>query len=136
MGPIPLWYILEWPSEVDSLAKTRANDPQRANMIPKCFLSYNEFKSKTKNFFKQKLSQIKSSILCMSRNSSRLLLRLRLNSWNIKYVKDVKCVCGEEITIKHYYLNAIFYKIYIFKVILIQKFFSDINILLYDDKIF
>ena len=93
---------------MDSLAKTGAKDPQRANMIPKCFLSYNEFKSKPKNFFKQKHSQIKLSILCMSRKSSRLLLRLRLNSWNTKYVKDVKCVCGEEITIKHLLLECHF----------------------------
>ena len=37
-----------WNDQVDSLAKTGAIDPQKVNMIPKCFLSYTEFKSKTK----------------------------------------------------------------------------------------
>ena len=89
-----------------------------------------------KKALKKKHSQIKSSILCMSRKSSRLLLRLRLNSWNTKYVKDVKCVCGEEITIKHLLLECHFLQDLYLQSNIDTKVFSDVNFLLYDDKIF
>ena len=125
-----------WNDQVDSLAKTGAIDPQKVNMIPKCFLSYTEFKSKTKHFFKNKHKQVKSSILCMPRKSSRLLLRLRLNSWNTKYVKEVKCVCGEGITIKHLLHECNYLQDLYLQRNIDTKVFTDINILLYDEKIF
>ena len=35
------------------------------------------------------------------RHLTRLVYKLRLNSWKTKYVKDVKCICNSKITVKH-----------------------------------
>ena len=35
------------------------------------------------------------------RKETSLAFRLMLNSWRIKYCKDIKCICKKEITLHH-----------------------------------
>ena len=132
---IPSHCDIYWNDKVDELAKLGAKVHQTANTISECLLSYNEFKSKTKSYFKQKHPQTKSSVLYLPRKSSKLLLRLRLNTWNTKYVKDVKCICNEEITIQHILFECQSLQLLYMQRNIDTKSFSNINNLLYDQKI-
>ena len=132
---IPSHCNIFWNDKVDELAKQGAKGHQTASRNSECILSYNELKSKTKFFFKQKYPQIQSSILHLPRKSSKLLLRLRLNTWNTKYVKDVKCICNEEITIQHILFECQFLQTLYLQRNIDTKSFTNINNLLYDQKI-
>ena len=41
-----------------------------------------------------------------SRYSARVIYKLRLNSWNTKYTKNVTCICKNILSIKHILLEC------------------------------
>ena len=89
-----------WNDHVDSLAKLGANNryPSKLSIAK---LSYNELKTNIKSNYNPKSKGVKISPLHLPKKMSSLLLKLRLNSWRTKYVKDITCTCGENITIQH-----------------------------------
>ena len=101
---IVLWWVpshcgIYWNDYVDKLAKRGASN-QYPSKICHSSISYNEFKTRIKTNFKSKTKDAISP-LYLPKRISTLLLKLRLNKWRTKFIKEVKCSCGEYISIQH-----------------------------------
>ena len=55
-----------------------------------------------------KLKKSKFAIPSCSRYLSRVIYKLRLNSWNTKYSQNVTCVCRNILSVKHILLECPF----------------------------
>ena len=64
------------------------------------------------NYCIKTLSTIQSSIILKNLSTTRsrqimsLMFKLRLNAFRTKFTKDIKCLCGNQITIKHFLLHC------------------------------
>ena len=96
---VPSHCGIYWNDYVDKLAKRGANNQYPSKT---CYstISYNEFKTKIKTNFKSN-TKVTISPLYLPKRISTLLLKLRLNTWRTKFNKEIKCSCGEEISIQH-----------------------------------
>ena len=69
-------------------------------------LSIKEQGSKVDNFFKNNLNKNKYKHKIGMRRETSLAFRLKLNAWRIKYCPEIKCVCKQDISIKHLFIEC------------------------------
>ena len=69
-------------------------------------LSSHEINSLLKKTVYKQIEKSKSAIPSCSRYLARVIYKLRLNSWNIKYSQNVTCVCKNILSVKYILLKC------------------------------
>jgi hypothetical protein len=64
-------------------------------------LSPNELKFSLKNYINSNFNKSIHKILNYPRHISKIIYKLRLNTWNTKFSKDIKCLCNENVSVDH-----------------------------------
>ena len=93
----------------NEIADIKAKEGARKCGASEVFLNLGFSKSEMSSLLKQSLKteyKAKSHFPECSRHTQIIINKLRLNTWNTKYSKDVTCVCKEKISMKHILLNC------------------------------
>ena len=93
----------------NEIAYIKAKEGARKCGASEVFLNLGFSKSEMSSLLKQSLKteyKAKSHFPECSRHTQIIINKLRLNTWNTKYSKDVTCVCKEKISMKHILLNC------------------------------
>ena len=69
-------------------------------------LSSQENNSLLKKTVYKQIEKSKSVLSSCSRYLARVIYKLRLNSWNTKYSKNVTCICKNILSVKHILLEC------------------------------
>ena len=80
----------------DQMAKEGAEQKHTLHLISSSF--HEMYTLFYKYFHKDCVS---TTIIPFSRPISRLIYKLKLNTWRTKFVKNITCMCSEKITINH-----------------------------------
>ena len=86
-----------WNEVCDKLAKQGSKNYNNNSM--NLYLTKHEYLSLVDKCFSAEICQ--GDLLSFSRHINSLIYKLRLNSWNTKFSKDVTCVCGDNISVNH-----------------------------------
>jgi len=101
---VSLRSLLEW--NIRKLAKQGAMKNMSETWYSNLLLSSHEIISiLEKNMYKQ-IERSKFAIPSCSRYLTRVIYKLRLNTWNTKYSENVTCVCKNILSVKHILLEC------------------------------
>ena len=92
---------LYWNEISDKLAKQGAMESMSQISSKNLLLSSHEINSLLKKTVCKQTEKSKSAIPSYSRYLARVIYKLRLNSWNTKYLQNVTCVCKNILSVKH-----------------------------------
>jgi ribonuclease HI len=87
--------------QADKLAKRGAMRGLGSVFPNYLHFSTNELKFLLKHCIHSKFNTNVHEFLNCPRHISKIIFKLRLNTWNTKYSKEVKCICNENISIYH-----------------------------------
>ena len=93
----------------NEIVDIKAKEGARKCGDPEIFLNLGFSKSEMASLLKQSLKpeyKTKSHFPECSRHTQIIINKLKLNTWNTKYSKEVTCVCKEKISVKHMLLNC------------------------------
>ena len=101
---VPCHCGLYWNEIADKLAKQGAMKNMSEIPSNNLLLSSHEINSLLKKTVYKQLKKSKSEIPSCSRYLARVIIliyKLRLNSWNTKYLQNLTCVCKHFLSVKH-----------------------------------
>jgi ribonuclease HI len=87
--------------QADKLAKKGAMRGLGSVFQNSLQFSTNEIKNLLKHCIKSKFNKNVHELLNCPRHISKIIYKLRLNTWNTKFSKEVKCLCNDNISINH-----------------------------------
>jgi ribonuclease HI len=90
----------------DKLAKRGAMQGLGSSSQHSLHYSANELKFLLKQFIMSNFNSNAHEVLNCPRHISKIIYKLRLNSWNTKFSKDVKCLCNENISVRHLLIHC------------------------------
>jgi ribonuclease HI len=120
----------------DRLAKAGALNCFNSIAVPNLILSSREIISMFDQFGKQNVKSNNCLFKDVPRPILKIVLKLRLNAWKTKYVKDVNCVCGNALSINHLLIPDCMFLSDLYKVHNIELSTKDILIILQSPLIF
>jgi ribonuclease HI len=95
----------------DRKAKDGANKWDDSVLVSNIKLSKNEMYSLLKKVVHKQINFVSPPVdIKCSRNIQIIINKLRINSWNTKFTKDVTCLCNKKLSIKHILLECPVFK--------------------------
>ena len=120
----------------DRLAKTGALNSFNSIAVSHLKLSNREIISFLDQFAKRNVKSNNFFSTNVPRHILKIVLKLRLNSWKTKHVKDINCVCGDALSIHHILIPECIFLADLYKVNNIEIFTNDILVILQNPAIF
>ena len=85
----------------DRLAKEGAENSESSVYLNNLLMSSHELTLNIEHYINKTFRTCSSNFNFHPRQLTKILYKLRTNSWKTKYVKDILCDCGSTITIQH-----------------------------------
>jgi len=120
----------------DRLAKAGALNSFNSIAVSHLILSNREIISFLDQFTKQNVKSNNFFSKNVPRHILKIVLKLRLNSWKTKHVKDINCVCGDALSINHLLIPECIFLTDLYKVHNIELSTNDILVILQSPIIF
>ena len=134
---IPSHCGLYWNDLVDSLAKQGALECNSEAVLSNLKLSSYEINAILKKSVQSKCFGTHFECFSCSRNIEIIILKLRLNAWNTKFSKDIRCSCSNIISVHHVLFECpVLTELYRRKGLDLNAKYSNVHDALYDSQPF
>ena len=132
---IPSHCGLHWNELTDHLAKRGASEYNTEILNSNLRLSSYEVNSIISNSVCSKFLRANYERLFCSRNQEMIIHKLRLNSWNTKFSKNIQCCCSNAISVHHILFDCpVLTVLYENKGVDIRSKYSNIEEVLFDSQ--
>jgi len=98
---VPSHCGIYWNDICDRLAKEGAENSESSVYLNNLLMSSHELTLNIEHYINKTFRTCSSNFNFHPRQLTKILYKLRTNSWKTKYVKDILCDCGSTITIQH-----------------------------------